>query len=86
MREVLLAACRLAGSKQVHLNKAGKGVREPDGSRDVASLRLLTIFSCFCRLWSSARLASPEARAWLDTWWPAQATGGRKGKEAIQAL
>ena len=81
---LLPAAWRV--SKQVHLNKAGKGVRVTDGSRDVASLRPLTIFSCFYRLWSSARLASPDARAWLDTWWPAEATGGRKGKEAIQAL
>ena len=44
------------------------------------------IFSCFYRLWSSTRLSSPAARDWLSNWWPPEAIGGQKGKEAIQAL
>lgn len=72
-------------ARQAHLPKA-KGLRASDGAREVSGLRPLTLFSSWYRLWASARLRTTDAQAWQDTWWPAEALGGKKGKELFEAL
>ena len=66
--------------------KACKGLRQADGARDVCGLRPLSVFSCWYRLWASARLRSSDANAWCQRWWPDQAIGGKKKKEIYNAL
>ena len=73
-------------AKQSHLPKACKGIRQADGARDVCGLRPLSVFSCWYRLWASARLRSSDANAWCQRRWPDQAIGGKKKKEIYNAL
>ncbi|OLQ01146.1 hypothetical protein AK812_SmicGene16129 [Symbiodinium microadriaticum] len=73
-------------AKQSHLPKACMGIRQADGARDVCGLRPLSVFSCWYRLWASARLRSRDANAWCQRWWPDQAIGGKKKKEIYNAL
>ncbi|CAE7715407.1 unnamed protein product, partial [Symbiodinium sp. CCMP2456] len=73
-------------AKQSHLPKASKGLRQADGAHDVGGLRPLSIFSCWYRLWASARLRTSDANAWCQRWWPDQAIGGKKKKEIYNAL
>ena len=49
-------------------------------------LRPITVLSVWYRLWSRARLTSPELEAWLSDWWPSDATGGKKGSEIYDSL
>ena len=73
-------------ARQTHLPKAGKGIRSSDGARDVSSLRPLTLFSIWYRLWATTRLKSSDVQEWINNWWPAEATGGKAGKEIYDAL
>ena len=46
----------------------------------------MTLFSSWYRLWASTRLKSFSCQRWIDTWWPEQAVGGKKGREIYEAL
>ena len=72
--------------KQVHLPKPNKGKRIRDGATDVATVRPICIMSVRFRLHASARFKSTSVQGWLDTWWPAEAFGGRRGKSIDDAL
>jgi hypothetical protein len=73
-------------ARQTHLPKGQKGVRAHDSARDVSGLRPLTLFSAWYRLCVSARLKSDSCQKWISTWWPAQAAGGKQGRELYDAL
>ena len=72
-------------ASQVHIPKGTKGLRD-DGTRDVTGLRPLALFSVWYRLWSSVRLQHDDTQAWISSWWPDVATGGKKGQEIYHAL
>ena len=44
------------------------------------------MFSAWYRLCVSARLKSDSCQKWISTWWPAQAAGGKQGRELYDAL
>ena len=72
-------------ASQVHLPKGSKGLRQ-DNARDVTGLRPITLFSVWYRLWAASRLQCSDCQAWLSSWWPPFATGGKKGHEIYHAL
>ena len=72
--------------KQVHLPKPNKGKRARDGATDAASMRPICILSVWFRIHASARFKSTSVQRWLDTWWPAEAYGGRRCKSIDDAL
>ena len=36
-------------------------------------------------MWGSAKLLNSATTAWLDSWWPKEAFGGRAGLECLDA-
>ena len=42
------------------------------------------IFSTWCRVWGCPRLKS--GATWVNTWWPKEASGGKKVRETHDAL
>ena len=52
----------------------------------MTGLRPLTLFSTWYRLWGSTRLKSEVCQNWINTWWPKDAVGGKKGCEIYDAL
>ena len=72
--------------KQVHLPKPNKGKRIRDGATDVATRRPICIMSVWFRIHASTRFKSTSVQGWLDTWWPAEAFGGRCGKSIDDSL
>ena len=72
--------------KQVHLPKPNKGKRARDGATDAASMRPICILSVWFRIHASPRFKSTSVQRWLDTWWPAEAYGGRRCKSIDDAL
>ncbi|CAK0856782.1 unnamed protein product, partial [Prorocentrum cordatum] len=67
----------LSEARQVHLPKAAG--RDSDGAMEVEAMRPVTIFSCFCRCWASARLRSTSCPQWTEEWWPSSCRGAKRG-------
>ena len=72
--------------RQVHLPKAGKGVRAQDNAVRADALRPVSVLSAWWRLWGRARLRSRCMSAWISHWWPDDFYGGRQGVSTSDAL
>ena len=80
-REGLVPAAWTA-ARQVHLPKAVA----VDSVHEAEKLRPITVLSAWYRLLGSARLKSPDGQRWLESWWPAEACGGKRGSGIKDAL
>ena len=72
--------------RQVHLPKAGKGVRAQDNAVRADALRPVSVLSAWWRLWGRGRLRSRCMSAWISHRWPDDFYGGRQGVSTSDAL
>ena len=70
-------------ARQCHIPKQGAG--EGD-TTDAAKLRPVTALSVWYRSLSRALLQTRDAQQWLQSWWPPEAIGGKKGSSVYDAL
>ena len=72
--------------RQTHLPKQGKEPRVSDGAMDASAYRPISVSSVFWRIWGKARIRQPQTAAWISSWFPEDAFGGKPGHDAQVAI